>query len=220
MVNYIVDKQNVLEFVKELNTESGTKNIALFGDITKAKDIENIIEEATGEYGQIDILINNAAIRPTSLIKDMADSEWEKVLDVNLNAAFKFSKRIINHFLNHKIKGHIVNIISKAAYSVTSEGHGHYAASKAGMLMLTKALANEVAAYGIIVNGVAPGIIKTSMMEGKLENKSVFEEYLRRIKIGRFAEVQEIGDIVAFLASDKCELVAGACLDISGGMLI
>ena len=157
VVNYIVDEPSVLDFVKELNTQYNTKNIALFGDITKAHHIENIIETSERRYKHIDILVNNAAIRPTTLMKNMKDSEWEKVIDINLNAAFKFSKRIINHFLKNQINGHIVNIISKAAYSVTSQGHGHYAASKAGMLMLTKALANEVAGDGITVNGVAPG---------------------------------------------------------------
>ena len=220
VVNYIVDETDVLAFVQQLNAQFHTSGAAVYGDITKAVDIENIIETSARRYGHVDILVNNAAIRPTTLVKDMKDSEWEKVMDINLNAAFKFSKRTIRHFSSHQIKGHIVNIISKAAYSVTSKGHSHYAVSKAGMLMLTKALANEVAEEGITVNGVAPGIIKTAMMEKKFRDENVWNDYMRRIRIGRLAEADEIGSIVAFLASDKCALITGTCVDISGGMLI
>ena len=220
VINYIVDELEVVKFTEQLNGKYKTDNIAVYGDITKAEEIQSVINKATDRYRHVDVLVNNAAIRPTTLLKDMDDNEWDKVIDINLNAAFKFCKRIVNHFLDNKIKGHIVNIISKAAYSVTSPGHSHYAASKAGMLMLTKALANEVAGMGITVNGVAPGIIRTSMMERKLEDKSLYEDYMQRIRIRRLADEHEVGAIVAFLASERCELITGTCVDISGGMLI
>jgi 3-oxoacyl-[acyl-carrier protein] reductase len=167
----------------------------------------------------MDILVNNAGIWPTDDIKDMADEKWRKVLDVNLTGPFLFSKRFANYLIENKRKGNIINITSKSALSYTTKGHAHYASSKAGLVMLTKALAREYTAYGVNVTGVAPGMIRTPMNTKQLADGGE-ERYLKRIPVGKISEPRDVAYTVAFLASEKSEFITGTIIDATGGMLI
>ncbi len=219
VVNYIVDKENVLKFVAELNEKYAADAIAMYGDISKADDIENMIAKTLERYGQMDILVNNAGIWPTDDIKDMADETWRKVIDINLTGPFLFCKRFANYLVEKEKKGNIINITSKSALSYTTKGHAHYASSKAGMLMLTKALAREYTPYGVNVTGVAPGMVRTPMNTKQLANGGE-EKYLTRIPVGKISDPRDVAYTVAFLASDKSEFITGATIDVTGGMLI
>jgi NAD(P)-dependent dehydrogenase (short-subunit alcohol dehydrogenase family) len=220
IANYLFDEKQSLQFAKDLGKTSGRKCVAMYGDISKAEDIDNIFVRAEKEFGHVDVLVNNAGIWPTTPVDQMADEEWKKVIDVNLNGTFMFSKRAILHFLKHNVKGHIVSISSKSGFAVVSPDHAHYVAAKGGINMMTKALAREFSHKGIIVNGVAPGMVRTPINEDKLSQPEWLKYYEDRIPVGRVSTAQEVANVVAFLASEKGMYIAGAIVDVTGGMLI
>ncbi len=219
IVNYIVDEEHVLKFVKMLNTTYNVQCTAMYGDISNAEDIEDIIAQAIEMYGQIDILVNNAGIWPTDNILEMSDNAWKKVIDINLTGIFLFSKRVAIHMKEKNIRGRIINITSKSGLTYSTGGHGHYASAKAGAIMLTKVMAREISQYGINVVGIAPGMVRTPMNTKQLANGGE-EKYLKRIPVGRISEPKEVAYTVAFVASDKADFITGTTLDVTGGMLI
>jgi len=220
IVNYIVDEENVIKFVDELNRTYNTRSIAMYGDITKASDIENILKSAELAYGRIDILVNNAGIWPTTPVTEISDEEWDRVIKINLNGPFYFSKRFVNYLLKAGRPGNIVNTLSKSGFAVSSPGHAHYASAKGGLNLFTKALAREVSAHGIIVCGIAPGMVRTPLNVSTLSDPEMMRKYMERIPVGKMSDAKDIGALVAFLVSDKSYLFAGSLIDVTGGMLI
>lgn len=218
VANYIVNEKDVKKIVEDL---SHKYNVPMYGDITRPEDIDNIIEKTVQLFGGIDILVNNAAILPVTNIVDMTDEEWERVINVNLNGTFFFCKRFASYLIKAGKPGRILNISSKSGFSVTSPGRSHYATSKGALITLTKALARELTQYGIIVNGIAPGILRTSLNDELFEkDKEVEKNYLKRIPLGRLTDPMEIAYIAAFLVSEKAETIVGTVIDATGGMLI
>ncbi|MFD2924829.1 SDR family NAD(P)-dependent oxidoreductase [Halobacillus naozhouensis] len=169
-------------------------------------------------FGTADFLVNNAAIWPTSYVKDMSLTEWNETLDINLRSVFLTSQTFANHCLNENKRGKILNITSQAAFNGSTTGHAHYAASKSGMIGFSISLARELAKDGINVNNLALGIVETDMIKDKLEKNQNY--YLNRIPLGRVAEPREIADIASFLVSEKANYITGATLDATGGMLM
>ena len=220
IANYLVDEEKSLQFTKNLSITSGRKCVAMYGDISKAEDIDDIFVQAEKEFGHVDVLVNNAGIWPTTPVDQMTDEEWKKVIEINLNGTFMFSKRAIQHFLKHDVKGHIVSISSKSGFAVASPDHAHYVAAKGAVNMMTKALAREFSHKGIIVNGVAPGMVRTPINEDKLSQPEWLKYYEDRIPVGRVSSAHDVAYTVAFLASDKGMYIAGAIVDVTGGMLI
>lgn len=218
VVNYIMDEANTFKFVDSLNEKYNTKVIPLFGDITKATDVDNVIARTIDIFGKIDILVNNAGTWPTAYVKDMTDEEWDKTVKINLTGPFLFSKRVVQHLLNRKSKGKIINIVSQAAFHGSTTGHAHYAAAKGGVLTFTYSLSKEVAADGITVNGVAPGMMRTPMNAKELADHE--EDYIKRIPMRRISDPMEVAHSVAFLASDKADYITGTILNVTGGMVM
>jgi len=219
-VNFIVDEDAVRDFVKDLNNRFGTRCMAVYGDVSKAKDLDAMIETVCGELEKIDLLVNNAGIWPTEDLIDMEDDSWKRVMDVNLNGPYMLCKRIARHIIEEGRRGKIVNISSKSAFQVSTSGHGHYATAKAGINMLTRVLARELSGRGIVVSGVAPGFVATPLNADKLANEETRAYYRNRLPLGRWAEPEEIGWLVTFLLSDKSDNINGAVVDCTGGMLI
>lgn len=220
IVNYIVDEAGVLKFVDSLNERFGGTHSAAYADVTKSEDIDKMIDNAVAKYGHLDVIVNNAGIWPTTLIEDMPDTEWRKVIDVNLTGPFLLSKRACVYYKKAGIRGRVVNITSKSGITVNTEGHAHYVSAKGGLVLLTKALAREFSQYGIIVNGVIPGMVRTPINEDKLSKPEILASYVERIPSGRVSTAQEVGYTVAFLSSNKADFINGACVDVTGGMLI
>lgn len=218
VVNYIVDEAGSFKFVDQLNEKYGSKAIPLYGDITKAADIENIIARTVDLYGKIDILVNNAGVWPTAYVENMTDEEWERTVRINLTGPFMFSKRVVQHLIDRKSPGKIVNIVSQAAFHGSTSGHAHYAAAKGGLVTFTVSLAREVAKHKINVVGVAPGMMRTPMNKKELEERDA--EYIKRIPLGRISDPMEVAYTVAFLSSDKADYITGATVDVTGGMLM
>lgn len=220
IVNYIVDEEKVIEFVKELNDKYHTKCTAMYGDITKEDDVAKIMKNAVERYGKVDILVNNAGVWPQDYVKDMMVESWRRTIDINLTGVFIFCKAMVNHLIERKSSGKIINIVSQAAFHGSTSGHAHYAAAKGGEVTFTISLAREVAEYGINVTAVAPGIMRTPMNEEILKDPKRSEAYLKRIPLKRIAEPEEVAQTVAFLASDKSNYITGATIDVTGGMLM
>ena len=190
MVNYIINEEEVRQFAASLGERFGGKHIAVYGDITNADDIERMIDTAVREYGHLDVVVNNAGIWPTTLVDDMSDEEWRKVIDVNLTGPFMLSKRACKHYKDNGLRGRIVNIVSKSGFMVNTEAHAHYVSAKGGLVLLTKALAREFSKFGIIVNGVTPGMVRTPLNEDKLSNPEILASYESRIPSGRVSTAQ------------------------------
>lgn len=218
IVNYLVDEDNVIKFVDRLNKKYKSRALPLYGDITKAKDIDGLIARAVDVYGKIDILVNNAGVWPTCYVREMSDEEWERTIRINLTGTFMFSKRMVDHLLDRAGRGKIINIVSQAAFHGSTSGHAHYAAAKGGVVTFTVSLAREVAKYGINVTAVAPGMMRTPMNKKELAEREA--EYLARIPLGRISDPKEVAYTVAFLASDKADYITGATIDVTGGMLM
>jgi 3-oxoacyl-[acyl-carrier protein] reductase len=168
--------------------------------------------------GPVDILVNNAGVWPTAYVKDMTEEEWNATLAVNLTGSFLTCREAVRRWLGAGRRGAIVNITSQAAFHGSTSGHAHYAASKAGLVTFSISLAREVAAQGIRINCVAPGMMATEMAKEALEIG--LERYLERIPMRRVAEPGEVAHVVVFLASDRAGYMTGATLDVTGGMLM
>ena len=217
-VNYIVDEENVFQLVESIKQTYGTNCIAVKGDISCPKDVSSNIDEVIAKLGQIDILINNAGVWPMAYVKDMRDEDWDRTISINLSGSFYFSKRVVQHLLNRNSPGKIISVVSQAAFHGSTSGHAHYAASKGGLVTFTVSLAREVAKHNITVNAVAPGIMKTHMIQDALSDHG--NDYLARIPLGRVADPSEIADVVVFLASARADYITGATIDVSGGMIM
>ncbi|MEI6101697.1 MAG: glucose 1-dehydrogenase [Eubacteriales bacterium] len=220
LVNYIVGEQDAIAFADELSKKYRIKSVAVYADISKPADADSIFAAAEDLFGHVDVLVNNAGIWPTTNVVEMPDEEWEKVISINLNGTYYFSKRAIMHFLKHQTEGHIVCISSKSGFSVTSPGHAHYATTKGAITLMVKSLAREFANKGITINGVAPGMVRTPLNEDKLSQPEWLQYYEERIPVGRVSTAKEVAFSVAFLASEKARFITGTIVDVTGGMLI
>lgn len=200
--------------LEELKAELGDRAHVLPCNLSDAADVESLITRAAEAMGSVDILVNNAGITRDTLILRMSDEDWQSVIDVNLTATFRLCRAAVKRMMKAR-HGRIINISSVVA-QMGNPGQVNYVASKAGLVGLSKALAQEVASRGITVNCVAPGFIETAMTE-KL-NDSQREVILRAVPQGRMGKPSEIAAAVVYLASQEAGYVTGTTLHVNGGM--
>ncbi len=217
-VNYNSNRDKAEAVVEEIKEAYGVDAVSVQGDVADSQDVKRMVEEAAGRFSGIDLLVNNAGICPPCFIREMPEDVWRRTIDINLTGTYLMSREVVNHFLATGSKGRIVNIVSQAAFNGSATGKAHYAASKAGVVAFTVSLAQEVARDGIRVNAVAPGMILTEMTRETLEKNR--DKYREKIPLGRVAELNEVADVVAFVASDRAGYMTGATVDVSGGMLL
>jgi 3-oxoacyl-[acyl-carrier protein] reductase len=199
--------------LKELKA-AGNEGLSFKGDVRDYQMCREFVEKVKEFFGGLDFLVNNAGITRDKAFMTMEPDEWRQVIETNLTGTFNMARSAIVTFLKQK-SGNIVNISSISGISGTSR-QTNYAASKAGIIGLTKALAREVAAYGIRVNCVAPGYIDTDMTAAlKEELKAKFTE---AIPLGRFGRPEEIAGTVAFLLSDRSRYLTGQVIKADGGL--
>jgi 3-oxoacyl-[acyl-carrier protein] reductase len=184
------------------------------GNLADGASVEKLAKDAEAALGRIDILVNNAGLTRDQLAMRMKDDDWQTVLDVNLTAAFRLSRAVLRGMMKRRW-GRIVGITSIVGVT-GNPGQANYAASKAGMIGMSKSLAAEVASRGITVNCLAPGFITTAMTE-VLEGPQK-EKLLGAIPAGRMGEANEIAAGVVYLASDEAAYITGQTLHINGGM--
>lgn len=198
---------------KELET-FGVKTLVAIADISEWEQVHRMVEDTIKYFGKIDILINNAGVLgPIAPIIALKESDWDRVINVNLKGVFLCCKAVIPYMIKRR-SGKIINIASVAG----REGNPNmvaYCASKAGVIGLTRALAEELAPFNIQINCVAPVLTETSMLKGY--TKEQLELLKSKIPLGRLAKPQEVADLVKFLASDAADFITGQTYNISGG---
>jgi NAD(P)-dependent dehydrogenase (short-subunit alcohol dehydrogenase family) len=203
---------------------SGTRVKARACDVSSRQQVQQLVKETLAEFGQIDILVNNAAITGMPALSPFlgcSDETWDTILNVNLKGAFMCSQEVARHMVSRG-KGVILNISSVGAFAAQQQAAA-YCASKAGMEGLTKAMALELASEGVRVNCIAPGDIvveKNQLIAEELARVGVKRDYVRKTPLARRGLPEEIGHAAAFLASDGASFVHGATLIVDGGFLI
>jgi 3-oxoacyl-[acyl-carrier protein] reductase len=212
-----IDLAEVNKTAKILNLHRKA-SVASRVDVTDFDSVRSLVKMTIETYGKVDILVNNAGIMYRTRILDIRLEEWEHTLQVNLTGPFLCTQAVLPLMKKRRF-GRIVNIASSAGRSVSTLGGAHYTASKAGLLGFTRAVAKEVAPYGITVNAVCPGLIDTEMSR-KTTTKKELQNFLDSFPINRIGTPQEVGDLVVFLCSDKASYITGAALDINGGDLM
>jgi 3-oxoacyl-[acyl-carrier protein] reductase len=203
-----------VEPLETLARELGSRTHVLPCNLSDPVAVEGLVKQATEAMGAVDILVNNAGITRDGLAMRMSDEDWQAVIDVNLTATFRLCRAAIRGMMKARW-GRIVNI-SSVVGQTGNAGQVNYAASKAGMVGLSKSLAAEVASRGITVNAVAPGFIETAMTD-KL-NDQQREGILGAVPAGRMGRPEEIAAAVLYLASPEAGYVTGATLHVNGGM--
>ncbi|MCD6521667.1 3-oxoacyl-[acyl-carrier-protein] reductase [Candidatus Calescamantes bacterium] len=185
-------------------------------DVSDLQKVENAVKEVKEKMGRIDILVNNAGITRDGLLVRLKEEDWDRVIEINLKGAFNCSRACVRYMMKQK-EGCIVNIASVIGI-IGNAGQVNYAASKGGLIALTKSLAKELAPWGIRVNAVAPGYIKTPMTENLPEE--VKREFLSKILLKREGLPEEVANVVFFLASPLSSYLTGEVIKVDGGMVL
>lgn len=215
VLNYRSSEDKAIELENELK-ELGVEVLRVKGDISKLADVENLINQAKEKFGHIDIMVNNAGITKDTLLLRMKEEDFDSVIDVNLKGVFNCLKTITPIMVKQR-SGKIVNLSSVVGI-IGNAGQVNYAASKAGVIGMTKSLAKEIGARGITVNAVAPGFIATDMTDG-LGDK-LKEEAKNGIPLRRLGTPEDVAEVVAFLSSESSNYITGQVINVDGGMVM
>lgn len=194
--------------------EYGVQAVAIQADVAKQEDVEQLFAEALKLTGTIEILVNNAGITRDSLLMRMSDDDFDQVIDTNLRGTF-YCMRAASKLMMKKRYGRIVTISSITGV-IGNAGQVNYAASKAGVIGMTKSLAKELGSRNVTANAIAPGFITTDMTEGLSE--TLKEQMAKEIPLCRMGTPEDVADAVAFLVSDKASYITGQVLHVDGGM--
>src|SRR5579872_7062444 len=209
------NQEKLNELVAEI-TAAGGQATAFALDVADEEQIKSSIKAIIAQFGKIDILVNNAGITRDQLVMRMKRADWDAVLQTNLTSAYLCIQQVITSMLKQKW-GRIINITSVFG-QMGQAGQANYAASKAGLIGLTMAIAREVGSRNITCNAVAPGFIETAMTSGFSEDFR--QSALKNIPLGRVGTPDDVADAVAFLASEEAGYITGHVLSVNGGMLM
>ena len=208
----IADAEAVAEAVRE----TGRKGVAFQCDVTVKEQVEALLDYAYTEFDKLDILVNNAGLTRDGLLLRMSEDNWDAVLDANLKGTFLCTQAAAKRMIKART-GRIINITSIMG-QIGNPGQANYSASKAGIIGFTRTVARELGSRGVTVNAVAPGFIETQMTDtlpAELKDKT-----LEKIPLGRLGSVEDVGAVVAFLASDEAGYITGQTLTVDGGMTV
>ena len=213
VVNYNGSEQRAAEVVKEIQ-EAGGKAEAIQCDVSDFEKAGELMDHVIKTFGRVDILVNNAGITRDGLLMRMSEEDFDKVVTTNLKGAFNCMRHVARQMIKQK-GGRIINISSVSGV-LGNAGQVNYAASKAGIIGMTKSAARELASRNITVNAIAPGLINTEMTQ--VLSDAVKEGAVAQIPMKTFGETKDIADAAAFLASDKARYITGQVLCVDGGM--
>ena len=225
VINYGRNSESANKIVEEIKADGGNA-IAIGADVSKEEDVERMFAQTIEAFGTVDILVNNAGLQRDAPIDEMSLADWDKVIAVNLTGQFLCSRAAIREF---KRRG-VVKDVSCAAGKIICmssvheiipwAGHVNYAASKGGVMLMMKSIAQEVAPYRIRVNSICPGAIRTPINRDAWETEEAYNSLMNLIPYKRIGEPQDIGRTAAWLASDQADYVNGASIVVDGGMCL
>lgn len=195
---------------------AGGEAVVMAGDVSKESDADALVKQVMEQWGRIDILVNNAGITRDRLLLRMTADDWDRVLEVNLRGAFLCTKYVMPHLIRRR-QGRVVNISSVVGLG-GNPGQANYAASKAGLIGFTKAVAREVASRNITVNALAPGFIDTGGMVDQMTEEAR-KTVLGRIPMERFGSADDVAEAVSFLCGPGAGYITGQVITIDGGMV-
>ena len=213
--NYSTGAEAASQVVDSISAQGG-EAFAIAADVSNESQVESMVKQVVDRWGKLDILVNNAGITRDKLLIRMTSEEWDDVIRVNLKSAYLCSKFALPHMMRQR-HGRIVNMSSVVGVS-GNPGQANYAASKAGLIGITKTLAREVASRNITVNAVAPGYITTAMVEQLSED--VQKAILDRVPLGRFGTPEDVAEAVAFLCTEGAGYITGQVIGIDGGLAV
>ena len=208
-----IDGEAAEETAREL-AETGTRVLGYELDVADCEAVSGVFKRIIADLGGIDILVNNAGLTRDNLIIRMSPEQWDVVMNVNLKGAFNCIRAAVRPMMSQR-SGRIINIASIVG-QIGNPGQANYAASKAGLIALTKTVAKEFGGRGITANAITPGYIETPMTDCLSE--SVREQVASRILLGRFGKPADVANVVAFLASDDGDYITGQTINVDGGM--
>ena len=189
------------------------------GDVSRKDDVEQLVKAAIERFGKLHGLVNNAGIYPVTGLPELDEEEWDRVLGTNLKGPYLCTRAVAREMIRKGVRGRIVNVSSTASL-IARPGTAHYAASKAGLNMLTRVLAVELAPHGIRVNAVLPGLIGTEGVHDRLQDESAREEYCAkkaRIPLGDEGRPEDVAQAVCYLLSERSGYCTGTLLVVDGG---
>ena len=213
-VNYQASSDAASEVVDSIN-KGGGEAFLVGGDVSQEESAESVVKQVVEHFGSIDILVNNAGINKDQLLIRMKTEDFDSVMNVNLRGAFLCTRYVMAHLIRQR-SGRVINMSSVVGLS-GNPGQANYAAAKAGLVGLTKAVAREVASRNVTVNALAPGYITTAMVDELSEETQA--KILARIPMGRFGTPEDVAEAVVFLCSDGAGYITGQVLTIDGGMI-
>lgn len=213
--NYRTENDDLKDLINQVE-KIGVKINTYKCDVSNYENAEEFIKNVISDYGEIDVLVNNAGITKDGLLMRMKKEDFEDVIDVNLVGTFNITRNVIPYMIKAK-EGRIVNVSSVVGVSGNA-GQTNYSASKAGIIGFTKSLAKEVASRNITVNAVAPGFIQTKMTD--VLKEEVKDEILKQIPLKRFGTTDDVAKVVKFLVSEDSAYITGQVINIDGGMLM
>jgi glucose 1-dehydrogenase len=223
-INYLDRRESAEEIANHIE-RAGGHAVIIEADVSKERDVRIMFSKLIDAFGRLDILVANAGLQRDAPVTEMTVEEWRTVIDTNLTGQFLCAREAIKQFLSQEMpssseaRGKII-CMSSVHEVIPWAGHVNYAASKGGVMLMMKTLAQEVAAKKIRVNGVAPGAIKTNINKSVWSDRAQAFELLKLIPYGRIGEPEDIAKAVVWLASDESDYVTGTTLFVDGGMTL
>jgi glucose 1-dehydrogenase len=197
----------------------GQRAVVTRTDVRRRTDVDEMLRQALDAFGQVDLLVNNAGVETLVSFLKLAEEDWDRVIDINLKGPYLCGQTVARHMVERSIHGSIVNIASINS-EVAFKGQAHYVSSKGGLRMLTRAMAIDLAPYGIRVNAVGPGVIDTPMTARSLSTPDVREWMMANIPLKRVGQPRDVANVALFLASDESSYMTGSIVFVDGGWLI
>jgi glucose 1-dehydrogenase len=226
VVNYVADPDKAQEAVDEIHKQCGVDAYAYQADVSDEEQVQNMFRHMFGEFGTIDILVNNAGLQRDAPFEELTLKDWKKVIDVNLTGQFLCSREAVREFKRRGVVSEVscaagkIICVSSVHDIIPWAGHVNYAASKGGVMLMMKSIAQEVAPYRIRVNSICPGAIRTPINMQAWETPEAYHELLKLIPYKRIGEAYEIGRAAVWLASDYSDYITGINLYVDGGMTL
>jgi len=225
VVNYVKGEESAHEIVETIS-EAGSNAIALHADVSNEAQVQNMFRAMFREFGTVDILVNNAGLQQDAPFDQMTLQQWNTVIGINLTGQFLCAREAVREFKRRGVRREVsvaagkIICMSSVHEVIPWGGHANYAASKGGVMLLMKSMAQELAPYRIRINSISPGAIRTPINRTAWDTPEAYQSLLTLIPYQRIGEPEDIGRVAAFLASDQADYITGASLYVDGGMTL